>query len=291
MSINSSNDNLTTLPSEIGNSSNLEHLAVYNNINLTTLPPEIVNLTNLQELVILNASLTTLPPEIGNLTNLREFNISNTGITELPPNLQVIDLIARNTPLHNPTPEAPPPQPGNIEIIIPPNPVTNRISLSENTPTHAFDIIQQDDVIISEFLSESPRNKIYKFNENYFAIDGNMVINHYLSEGCDYISFPCKSIDTSIVPRVNNLEMNKPLFALKNIIVTGGYVSYGQFRYSINSQHQWFEIQQTDSIKIPSVASCHLLHEDANAVSAHHCQDGIGSTIYSIAFFRYSNRG
>ena len=41
------------------------------NNDLTTLPPEIGNLTKLKYLDLRNNRLTTLPPQIGNLTNLK----------------------------------------------------------------------------------------------------------------------------------------------------------------------------------------------------------------------------
>jgi len=51
---------------------------------LTQLPPEIGQLTQLQELDLRNNKLTQLPPEIGQLTQLRELHLNGNQITQLP---------------------------------------------------------------------------------------------------------------------------------------------------------------------------------------------------------------
>src|SRR5688572_14901472 len=46
-------------------------------LDLTELPPEIGNLTNLEVLVLANNSLRSLPVEISNLTKLRQLTLSD----------------------------------------------------------------------------------------------------------------------------------------------------------------------------------------------------------------------
>ena len=78
-----SSNELASLPAEIGSLTNLQNLYCNNN-QLTSLPSEIGLLTNLQELHYYNNQLTSLPAEIGLLTNLQELVCSINQLTSLP---------------------------------------------------------------------------------------------------------------------------------------------------------------------------------------------------------------
>lgn len=74
---------LTQLPPEIGNLSNLQELWLSGN-DLTSLPPEIGSLSHLQNLVLYSNELTNLPPEIGNLSHLYTLVLSHNNLHSLP---------------------------------------------------------------------------------------------------------------------------------------------------------------------------------------------------------------
>jgi internalin A len=78
-----SRKDLTELPPEIGQLTNLTELNLYNN-KLTELPPEIGQLTNLTELDVSLNQLTELPPEIGELTKLRKLDLKLNRLSLLP---------------------------------------------------------------------------------------------------------------------------------------------------------------------------------------------------------------
>lgn len=88
---------LTTIPTEIGNLSGLQHLNLSNN-QLATVPVEIGNLASLTNLTLSRNRLTVLPTEIGNLSNLKTFNLYSNRLTALPTeignlsNLQSLNL-------------------------------------------------------------------------------------------------------------------------------------------------------------------------------------------------------
>ncbi len=78
--------NLTELPREIGNLTNLKELWCVNN-QLTSLPREISQLTNLKELWCSYNQLTSLPSEIGQLAKLKRLLCSGNQLTTLPPEI------------------------------------------------------------------------------------------------------------------------------------------------------------------------------------------------------------
>jgi internalin A len=80
------NNQLSTLPPEIGQLANLTTLFLANN-QLSTLPPEIGQLANLTTLFLANNQLSTLPPEIGQLANLTTLFLANNQLSTLPPEI------------------------------------------------------------------------------------------------------------------------------------------------------------------------------------------------------------
>ena len=75
---------ITSLPSEIGNLTNLTSLHLSSS-EITTLPESIGNLTNLTSLHLSDNKLTTLPESISNLTNLTSLDLSKNKLSNLPP--------------------------------------------------------------------------------------------------------------------------------------------------------------------------------------------------------------
>ena len=95
-SLDLSRRELTELPPEIGNLTNLTELNLSSN-QLATLPPEIWQLTKLIVLDLQNTKLATLPPEIGNLTNLTELKLSCNPLVTLPPEIGQLTKLTRLT--------------------------------------------------------------------------------------------------------------------------------------------------------------------------------------------------
>ena len=82
-SLDFSGQELTTLPPEIGQLTNLTGLYLNKN-QLTALPPEIGQLINLTGLYLNKNQLTALTPEIGQLKNLAHLSLGRNQLTVLP---------------------------------------------------------------------------------------------------------------------------------------------------------------------------------------------------------------
>ena len=79
----SSGNQLTSVPAEIGQLSNLQGLYLIGN-QLTSVPTEIGQLSNLQELFLGHNQLMTVPAEIGQLNNLLLLDLYNIQLTAVP---------------------------------------------------------------------------------------------------------------------------------------------------------------------------------------------------------------
>ncbi len=88
--LNLSNNNLKSLPSEIGEFVNLEELYLDNNILEGAIVAEIRKMTHLKILSAKNNNLTGIPAEIGQLSNLYSIDFSNNSIDTMPNEIQNI---------------------------------------------------------------------------------------------------------------------------------------------------------------------------------------------------------
>lgn len=88
--LNLSNNNLKSLPSEIGEFINLEELYLDNNILEGAIVAEIRKMTHLKVLSAKNNNLTGIPAEIGQLLNLISIDFSNNNIDTMPNEIQNI---------------------------------------------------------------------------------------------------------------------------------------------------------------------------------------------------------
>ena len=81
------NNNLTFLPSEIGNLSNLKVLYLNEN-DLTSIPIELVNLTTLEELHLSYNDFAEFPHEVISIPNLQKLTIDVNNLDSIPPQIE-----------------------------------------------------------------------------------------------------------------------------------------------------------------------------------------------------------
>lgn len=86
------NNDIATLPPDIGQLTNLKSLHLYGN-RLTELPTEIGNLIQLEQLQLIGNSLVTLPSEIGALRSLRELHLRANKLSRVPAEIGVLSSL------------------------------------------------------------------------------------------------------------------------------------------------------------------------------------------------------
>ncbi len=85
-SLNLSNNQLTSVPKELGNLSKLKTLILSVN-NLPSIPKELGNLSKLTHLELHHNRLTSIPKELGNLSKLTYLNLGGNYLTSIPKEL------------------------------------------------------------------------------------------------------------------------------------------------------------------------------------------------------------
>ena len=98
---------LQSIPSEIGQLTNLQELHLYNN-ELQSIPSEIGQLTNLQELHLHDNKLQSIPSEISQLTNLKQLLLSNNQLQIIPLDIGLLTNLTNLSLTGNPNLEVPP---------------------------------------------------------------------------------------------------------------------------------------------------------------------------------------
>jgi Leucine-rich repeat (LRR) protein len=140
------NNQLTgSIPSEIGNLTNLTYLWLSNNQLTDSIPPEIGSLVNLTWLYLSTNQLTgSIPPEIGNLTNLTSLRLNDNQLTgEIPESICDLNLNWSNGGRFNITNnQLCPPYPSCIEDYVGGQDTTNceQVSIIDETLPIAYNL-------------------------------------------------------------------------------------------------------------------------------------------------------
>ncbi|MBI5091106.1 MAG: leucine-rich repeat domain-containing protein [Candidatus Hydrogenedentes bacterium] len=121
------NDNqLSTLPPEIGQLTALTNLNLKDN-QLSSLPPEVGKLTTLTTLILTSNRLSTLPSEIGQLTALFVLDLDGNQLSTLPPEIGQLTALT-NFPLSDNQLSSLPPEVGQLTTLMSLTLMSNQLS-------------------------------------------------------------------------------------------------------------------------------------------------------------------
>ena len=149
----------------------------------------------------------------------------------------------------------------------------------------AFDIIEQSDISVEQYLSEDPNNIVFK-HKHRLDFSNKHIIRQLVMDGTA-IKYGCKRIDTSLIPRKDNLYKTV-CFDLSKIGISLGLVELGQIKQLLSINERKFEIVPTKT-SYPSTASLQMLSDERNAVSASHCQEGQEAKLFTLKIIGYSS--
>jgi len=161
-SLNLLNSGLTgSIPSEIGNLTNLTYLYLYNNELSGSIPPEIGNLTNLTWLWLYDNQLTgSIPSSIGNLTNLTGLFLNNNQLTgRIPSEIGNLTNLTNLDLSDNELTEEIPPEIGNL--------------------TNLFQLLLNNNQLMGEIPESICNIDIFWISFPYFDIDNNQLCPPY----------------------------------------------------------------------------------------------------------------
>ena len=144
---------LTQLPSEIGQVTQLDELSLNEN-QLTQLPGEIGNLAQLTYLDLSNNQLTQLPGEIGNLTQLTHLDLYSNELTQLPGEIGNLAQLSYLNLKGNP-----------IENIL--NPIIQRLLQRTENKTNKKTIYSDTQNVHSSSIQQSIKTSIHALMNCY----------------------------------------------------------------------------------------------------------------------------
>ena len=152
-------------------------------------------------------------------------------------------------------------------------------------PKTVYDTITMEEMNVKEFLKKNKANKCFKYDNQYFLIDGLKIARNFLKNK-KMIShntyYKCKEVDTM---KPSNIVKDPPLFLISKIIPLDFFLSMNDILGALKSDHQYFEIQKEGEAIVSSVTAAVLL-PGASYVSANHCQAGKDSSIHKIAMIK-----
>jgi hypothetical protein len=154
----------------------------------------------------------------------------------------------------------------------------------------AYNMLSLADENVLDYLNENTNeNIVFKFNNHYHFITKETILS-MINDG-SAIKYGCRNVDTSLVPRSENL-FDEPCFDLNKIGIPSGLVYLGKMKSLLEGQNQAYEIVNKEPTLIyPSTASLQMLSSNPNAVSASHCQEGQQATVYDLKSINIATTG
>ena len=149
-----------------------------------------------------------------------------------------------------------------------------------------MDLISGEEVTVSNFLKEDDTNIAFYFHNRVVSfITKDQVKQFYMDPSYKgtTIKYGCKSVEHSIIPRRENVELEEPYFTLRSI-GANGLVKLSEMEQIMKTKTaRCININSTPIKDLPSTASYQMIFSrNPNAVGSSHCQEGQGEKVYGL---------
>lgn len=153
-------------------------------------------------------------------------------------------------------------------------------------PETAEDVINAEELNITDFLAETTQNKIIKVGNFFYTLNTKDIRKHYLRQkhNNNYVYYPCRQTWPSrLIINKEDVYYDKPLFSASYIVgVLSDFVLLDEVQAMVESKNQYFEIFTNEFEDIIATASGQMFSIHANAASANHCQPGKEAKIFKM---------
>jgi surface protein len=146
------------------------------------------------------------------------------------------------------------------------------------------DLITFDEISLYRHLNESIDNIVFYHlsgTTGHFYLTDRDTLKR-LANDMAFVRYKCHDVYQILHVSLEKFDPSTPYLAGKSFGFYG-LIPIAQLKTIIENKHSGYQfIVVEDSGKAPSVVSLHMLLPGANAVSASHCQEGHGDTIYKL---------
>lgn len=160
----------------------------------------------------------------------------------------------------------------------------HHLSIDRLKTQQAFDVIMREDTFIWKHLTESTDHIVFYHPHGtggHFYITDKNTLEH-LATDVNSVKYKCNQVYEILYISPDKYDAATPYLAGKSFGFYG-LIPIAQLKTIIESAdagHQFILVKESG--KAPSTVSMQMLGEHANAVSASHCQEGHGDTIYEL---------
>ena len=167
---------------------------------------------------------------------------------------------------------------------IPLFPEKHHLSIDRLKTQQAFDVIMREDTFVYKHLTESTDHIVFYHPHGrggHFYITDKNTLEH-LATDVNSVKYKCNQVYEILYISPDKYDAATPYLAGKSFGFYG-LIPIAQLKTIIESEdagHQFVIVKESG--KAPSTVSLQMLGNTPNAVSASHCQEGHGDTIYEL---------